>query len=354
MTTFICKRFKYLGIAVGLLMLLYAAGCGNEEASGDDNTDDGATEENAEEVEAWEPSEAVEYIAPADTGGGWDTLARTTSAVLEESGVASQPFPVVNVPGGGGAVGWAQIAAREGDPHRLFVTSPPIILVPLNGNSEYDHTNFTPVANLITDYSIVLVQEGSEFDSITELFAAIEADPEAVSVGGGSAPGSMDHISIDGAANAAGLDAAALNYIAFSGGGEAITNLLGGHVDAVITGVGEAMSHVQSGDVKVLAVSSEETLPNLPDAPTYMEEDIDFTFDIWRGVMGPPDMPAEAVAYYEQMFADMLETEEWAQARDDLGWIDFYQDHEEFGQFLDEQYDLFENVLEDIGLLGAE
>ncbi len=300
----------------------------------------------------WEPTRPVEFVAPANPGGGWDTLVRTVSRVLQEEGLAEQNFAPINVPGGGGAVAWAQIARDGGNPHKLFATSPPIILVPLAGTSRFGHEDFTPIARLSTDYSIVLVAADSEYQDLNDLLEAVRENP-SLSIGGGSAPGSMDHIAMAGLADAAGLEASSVNYIAFSGGGEAMTNLLGGHVEAVISGAGEVAGQLGEGsEVRALGVSSAERLSGaLAEVPTYQEQGIDYSFDIWRGVMGAPDMPEEAVAYYETLFAAMLETEGWQQARDQLGWIDAYQDSEAFGDFLDAQRDQFSEILDDLGLL---
>ncbi|XUO82741.1 tripartite tricarboxylate transporter substrate binding protein [Halomonas sp. KM007] len=305
------------------------------------------------QAQEWTPSRSIEFVAPANPGGGWDTLVRTVSRVLQEEQLADRNFAAINVPGGGGAVAWAQIARDSGNPHKLFATSPPIILVPLAGASRYDHTDFTPVARLITDYSIILVSADSEYQTINDLFDAMKENPR-LSVGGGSAPGSMDHISVAGLASAAGLDASSVNYIPFSGGGDAMTNLMGGHIEAVITGAGESVGQLGEGSqLRALGVSAPERLGGaLADVPTYQEQGVDYTFDIWRGVMGTPDMPAEAVAYYEDLFAEMLETDGWQQARDQLGWIDAYQDSEAFGAFLDEQKEQFSSVLSDLGLLA--
>src|SRR5690554_2326845 len=307
----------------------------------------------AAQAEEWAPTRNIEFIAPANPGGGWDTLVRTVSRVIQEEGLAERSFGTINVPGGGGAVAWAQIARDAGNPHKLFATSPPIILVPLAGTSRYDHSDFTPIARLITDYSIVLVSADSEYAALDDLLDAIRNNP-GLSVGGGSAPGSMDHIAMAGMASAAGLNASDVNYVPFSGGGEAVTSLMGGHIEAVITGAGEATGQLGEGsDVRAIGVSAPERMGGvLADVPTFQEQGIDYTFDIWRGVMGAPDMPAEAVAYYEDLFAQMLETDGWAQARDQLGWIDAYQNSEEFGDFLDGQKEQFSGVLSELGLLG--
>ncbi|MCD8513498.1 MAG: tripartite tricarboxylate transporter substrate binding protein [Nitrincola sp.] len=297
----------------------------------------------------WTPSRAVEFIAPANPGGGWDTLVRTAANVIRTENLADVNFAAINIPGGGGAVAWAQIARDSRNDHKLFATSPPIILVPLAGTSRFNHTDFTPVARLITDYSIVLVRNDSPHQSINDLFAAIAENPR-LSVGGGSAAGSMDHISIAGAAAAAGINAASVNYIAFSGGGEAMTSLLGGHVEAVITGAGEATAQLQGGELRALGVSSPERIPGM-DVPTYKEQGLDYTFDIWRGVMAPKDISEEALRYYEDLFARMMETDGWREATERLGWLDAYQNSEEFGAFLDAQLEQFRAVLGDLGLL---
>lgn len=299
----------------------------------------------------WEPSRAIEFIAPANPGGGWDTLVRTVSAVIQTEGLADRNLAPINIPGGGGAVAWTQIARDDRNDHKIFATSPPIILVPLAGTSRFNHKDFTPLARLITDYSILLVHKDSPHQTAKDLFAAIEANPR-LSIGGGSAAGSMDHISLAGAASAAGIPASQVNYIAFSGGGEAMTNLLGGHIEAVITGAGEAQGQLAGGQLRALAVSAPERLEGtLASVPTYREQDIDYTFDIWRGVMGPKNMSPEAVQYYEQLFARMMETDGWKAATKRLGWLDAWQDGATFGAFLDQQQDQFRSVLTELGLL---
>lgn len=306
----------------------------------------------AAQAQEWTPSKSIEFIAPANPGGGWDTLVRTMSRVIQQESLADESFAAINVPGGGGAVAWAQVARDSGNPHKLFATSPPMILVPLAGASRYDHTDFTPIARINTDYSIILVAADSEYQTLDDLFEALKANP-GLSVGGGSAPGSMDHISVAGLASAAGMDASSVNYIPFSGGGDAMTNLMGGHIEAVIGGAGEAVGQLGEGSqLRALGVSSEERLGGgLAEVPTYQEQGYDYTFDIWRGVMGAPEMPEEAVEYYETLFAEMLETDAWREASDQLGWIDAYQDSETFGAFLDDQQEQFSSVLTDLGLL---
>ncbi|MDP3890997.1 tripartite tricarboxylate transporter substrate binding protein [Nocardioides sp.] len=322
--------------AVAATVALAASACGSSTA------DDDAAD--------WTPSKPIEMIAPAATGGGWDTLARTTGRLLEENDLIDQQMRVVNKPGAGGAIGWAYIANNAGDPHKLFVTSPPILLVPLSGASDHDHTDFTPIARLATDAMAFMVAEDSPYESIEDVVEALRDDPSSVSVAGGSSPGSMDHVAAAGAFDAAGVDASQLNYVAFDGGGEATTALLGGHVDLAVSGAGESTGLVDGGKVRVLAVSSPEQVPVLPDAPTLQDAGIDYTFDIWRGVMGPADLTDTQVSYYESAYQKLSETEAWQTEMEKYGWVDSFQGSEDFGTFLDEQQAEFEDILTDVGL----
>ncbi|MEV2278811.1 tripartite tricarboxylate transporter substrate binding protein [Nocardiopsis sp. NPDC049922] len=296
----------------------------------------------------WAPNRPIEITAPAATGGGWDTLARTSARLLESEGLVDQSVQVVNKPGAGGAIGWAYVAGNEADPHKLFVTSPPILLVPMAGDSDYDHDDFTPIARLATDYMVYLVPADSELETFQDLVDMVgEGD---ANIGGGSGPGSMDHVALAGAIEAAGGEAAAASYVPFDGGGEAMTALLGGHVDSAVVGVSEAAGMLEAGELRALGVSSPETVEAFPEIPTLLEQDIDFTFDIWRGVMAPAGLEEAQVTYYEDLFADLMETQAWQEESASLGWTDGYQNSADFGAFLDEQRSEYTEILTEVGL----
>ncbi|MFI2432738.1 tripartite tricarboxylate transporter substrate binding protein [Streptomyces sp. NPDC018693] len=323
--------------AAGSATLLLAA-CSEQQATG------------ASGGGAWKPTKAIEYIAPAGTGGGWDTLARTSARVLDEENLVDKQMRVVNKPGGGGAIGWSYIAQYEGDAHKLFVTSPPILLVPLAGESKQTYKDFTPIARLNTEPLAYVVKASSPFKSFGDLAAKLKADPKSVSIAGGSGPGSLDHVGLAGAVKAAGADASKVKYVPFDGGGEALTALLGGHADAAVAGASEVTGLVKSGDVRVLAVSTAERSAIVPDAPTLTESGVDYVFDIWRGVMGPKGLSESQVAYYEDAYKKMVETDAWKKESEKLGWTNAFLGSAEFGAFLDEQNTALGGILTDVGL----
>ncbi|MBP1970732.1 putative tricarboxylic transport membrane protein [Virgibacillus natechei] len=331
---------RYLSLLVLTVLIVFVAAC-----SADEEEAGGSAEED------WAPEEAIEIVAPAGAGGGWDTTARMTAQVFGEEGIIDQDIGVINREGGGGAVGWAYVAEQDTSPHHMFVGSPPLLLVPLNGQSEYNYEDFTPIANMIADYAAFAVSADAEWDNLNELFDDMKEDPSSVTVVGTSSPGSMDHIQFAQVAKAAGVDVTEINYVSDQGGG-ALTQVLNGSVDVFSTGVAETIEQVKAGEIKVLGVTSEERLEGevIEDFPTAIEQGIDTTFINWRGFFGPANMDESAVSYYEEKFKELSESDGFAEIRDQYGWDEMYMNSEEYSTYLEEQNAELESLLEELGL----
>ncbi|MCH1626828.1 tripartite tricarboxylate transporter substrate binding protein [Ferdinandcohnia quinoae] len=323
---------------LSVLLLLFVAACSSDSSS--KNTDG-----------PWEPKKAIEIVAPAGAGGGWDTTARMTAKIFEEEKIIEQSIGVVNKPGGGGAVAWAYIHGKKDSPYNLFVTSPPMLLVPLNGQSEYDFEDFTPIANLIADYAAIAVRADAKWDNLNELFEDMKKDPSSISVVGASSPGSMDHIQFIKVAKAAGVDVKKIKYVSDQDGG-ALTQLLNGSVQVYSTGVAETVEQVKGGKIKVLGVTSEERLQGevLEDFPTAKEQGIDATFINWRGFFGPPDMDQASLDYYVKKFKGLSESDGWAKIREQYGWNEMFMDSEEYKEFLAKENESMKTLLDELGI----
>ncbi|MGE6203955.1 tripartite tricarboxylate transporter substrate binding protein [Guptibacillus hwajinpoensis] len=332
------KMNLFMSLLLGSVLLLSA--CGSNESAGNSSGDNGE----------WSPDKPIEMIAPAGAGGGWDTTARTISKVMEKENIIDKRMAVANKPGGGGAVGWSYVDKKGGD-HTLFITSPPILFVPLNGQSELGHNDFTPIAGVIADYSAFVVPANSPYDSMNDLVDALKEDPTSVSVVGDSSPGSMDHMAFVKAVKAGGVDIKQLKYVSAQDG-SGMSMLLGNKVDVYSTGLAEATEQARAGKVKVLAITSPEPLEGetVSEFPTLKEQGIDDEFVVWRGIMGPKDMSAEAATFYEQAVKDMMETDEWKTQRDNFGWNDNFMSGEDFQEFLDQEYDTMEELMNEVGL----
>ena len=296
------------------------------------------------------PSRPLEIVAPANPGGGWDALARTINRALEVEKLYPQPMAVLNKPGGGGAVGLAYMFQRKGDDYEMVVYSPPLIINTLNKTFTQNYKELTPLAKLITDYQVFIVKADSPYKTFPELVAALKKSPGAVKFAGGSSPGSMDHLAFCKVAKVAGLNPKELVYVAFSGGGEALTALLGGNVAFVSSGVGEVLAQIQAGTVRALAISSAERRGGpLKDVPTLKELGLNTTYEVWRGAFGVPGMSKDAQAWWAKTLKTMAGTKTWKESLEKLQWVDAYADAQDFTKFLGEEEKSYRDLMTDLG-----
>lgn len=300
------------------------------------------------------PEKPIVMVAPSGAGGGWDKTARSITKILGETKLVDKTMTVENKPGGGGTVFMAEYATKDAkNDYRLFVNSPPILINNLKkeGNSQFGYKNTTPLAQLTRDYGAIVVAADSQFNDLQSLIAAIKADPKSVTMAGGSAPGSMDHLVSVLPAYKSGVDPKQVKYISYDGGGEAIAALLGGNADAIATDASNVTEYLKAGKVKVLAVSSTERLEGgLKDIPTFKEQGVDAEFTIWRGVFGPEQMSAEAKSYWETKLQALSETPEWKKELEVNGWAHDYKNSADFTKFLVEQEKTVQELLTALGM----
>lgn len=294
------------------------------------------------------PSETIEIVAPASPGGGWDLTARSLQKVLTDNEIVEENMTVVNKPGGGGEVGWKYLQGQ--DAHTVAINSSLVINNNLLGTSDLTYEDFTPLATLATEWQSLAVAPDSEYQSLEQLMTAMKDDPGSINVGVGPALGNDDHLSLVQAAKEFGVDPKKLNFLVYEGGGDVVTALLGNHVDVITTSVSEVKEQHLAGKVKILAVSSAERLDELDDVPTYAEEGVEMEFPHWRGVMGPPDMTEEQIAWWDEKLSAMVETEQWEEVMNNNDWDSFYKDSEETKQFMAEQTELYDDLVNESGL----
>ncbi|KZM57039.1 tripartite tricarboxylate transporter substrate binding protein [Aeribacillus pallidus] len=300
------------------------------------------------------PTKPIMFVAPSGAGGGWDLTARAITKILDETNLVKQTMTVENKPGGGGTVFMAEYATQDkNNDYKLFVNSPPIIINNLKaeGNSPYGYKDTTPLAQLTKDFGAIVVRADSKFQSMSQLLDAIKQNPKSVTVAGGSAPGSMDHLVAILPIYKSGIDPKIVKYVSYDGGGEAIAALLGGNTDVIATDASSVGEYVKAGKVRVLAVSAPERLGGvLKDAPTLKELGIDAEFTIWRGVFGPKQMSDDAKKFWENTFKKLSEHEKWKEELTKQGWEPEYKGSKEFTQFLQEQEQLISDMLKSLGM----
>ncbi|HXV24457.1 MAG TPA: tripartite tricarboxylate transporter substrate-binding protein [Alphaproteobacteria bacterium] len=289
----------------------------------------------------------VKITAPASPGGGWDQTARTMAEAMQGAGVVKN-VQVNNVPGAGGTIGLAQfVDTQKGKGDALLITGLVMVGAILTNNSPVSLAETTPVARLTGEYEIIVVPADSKLQTLSDLIAAMKADPGAVAWAGGSA-GGTDHILVGLIAQAAGIDPTKINYVPFSGGGEALAALLGSHVAAGVSGIGEFIGQVEAGKLRALAVSGPEAISGIP---TLKEQGVDVELANWRGIVAPPDLSEEARQELIATIGKTVESQPWQDALKAKGWTDLYLPGDEYGAFLRSEEARIKGVLTQIGLV---
>lgn len=278
---------------------------------------------------------AVTIMAPAAPGGGWDQTARVMQQVLRETRLAPQ-VQVLNAAGAAGTIGLARFVQSErGNPHALLVTGLVMVSGIATNRPPVTLADVTPLARLSGEYQVIVVPATSPLRTLAELIAAFRANPRAVSWGGGSA-GGTDEVLVRLLAERTGVPTHQVNYIAYSGGGQALASVMGAHVSAAVSGWGEFASQVESGALRALAISSPARVPGV-DVPTFREQGVDLELLNWRGVVAPPGLtPAERRAALERV-RRMARSDAWASALSKNGWADLYLEGDAFERFLREE-----------------
>ncbi len=264
------------------------------------------------------PTLAAECIAPANPGGGWDFTCRSISKIMFDIGAVDAPIQVTNMAGGGGGLAYGLVVNERTDDAELIVAASSATATRLAQNAyagmTYDQVRFLGAIGV--DAGIIAVATDSPFQNLNELLDAVIADPNSVTFAGGSAVGGFDHLKVLMALKRQGLeDIRTVKYIGVDGGGDAVTQAIGGFVQAVTGDISEVVGFIKSGDVRVLAVLTEDRLPGeFGDIPTAREQGIDVVAGNWRGLYVPKGISDEEYARWSNALQAVADSDEWAES----------------------------------------
>ncbi|WP_455852660.1 Bug family tripartite tricarboxylate transporter substrate binding protein [Pantoea endophytica] len=268
----------------------------------------------------------TECIAPAKPGGGFDLTCKLLQISLQETGQITSPMRVTYMPGGVGAVTYnAIIAQRPAEAGTLVAFSGGSLLNLSQGKfGRYSENNVRWLAAVGTDYGIVAVRKDAPWKNLSELMEAMKSDPTKVVVGAGASIGSQDWMKTALLAREAGIDPRKMRYVAFEGGGEPVTALLGNHIQVVSGDMSEMVPHLQGGKMRVLAVMSDQRLPGeLATIPTAKEQGFNVEWPIIRGYYLGPKVSDDEYQWWEEAFKQLVTTETFQQQRDMRGLFEF-------------------------------
>jgi tripartite-type tricarboxylate transporter receptor subunit TctC len=264
------------------------------------------------QAEDWQPNKPIEMVIMAGQGGGADRLARLFQSIIQKNDFAPMPVLPINKGGGSGAEALRYLQGKSGDAHTIMATLNSYYTTPLRTQIGVDIEEFTPVARMAVDTFVLWVNADSDITNLEEYVEAVKAAGGDWRMGG-TGTGQEDSLVTAMIEEAFDLD---VTYVPFSGGGEVAKNLIGGHIESTVNNPAEQLAFWQAGKSRPIAAFTEERLEIMPEVPTMRELGHDIVYSMQRSFVGPPDMPAEAQAFYTAMFEQVAATEEWQNYED--------------------------------------
>jgi putative tricarboxylic transport membrane protein len=290
--------------------------------------------------------QSLKMMIPANPGGGWDQTGRQLAAAMQSAKLVSS-VQFDNKGGAGGTIGLAQfINSAKGDPNSIMIGGMVMVGAIYLENSPVNLTMVTPLARLTGEYEIIVVPASSPHKNMADLVKAFKANPGGISWGGGSA-GGTDHILVGLIAKATGVDPTKINYVPFKGGGEAIAAIIGGHVTAGVSGIGEFAEQIKGGRMRALAVSSPKKIEGYP---TLREQAIDVELSNWRGTFGAPGITTQQRDALIKINQGATESAAWKTTLEKLGWSPIFLTGDAFKKFIDEDTKRIAGIIDSLGI----
>jgi len=294
------------------------------------------------------PVKPVTFIVHSAPGSGTDVTARTIADILEKEKLVRQRVVVENRSGGSGVVAINYVASRAGDPYTIWIVAANVVIgQPLRAKLPVTYKDFTPIALLAKDPSVIAVRADSPYKSVKDLVAAARSGPKPL-VAGVSSVGGAGHVATTMFASSAGVK---FSTVFFKGGSEAVVALAGGHLDFVAENPSEVFPLLQAKQLRLIGTATEKRLADFPDVPTLRELGINSVFEIGRGVFGPKDIPREVVRYWGAALEKMAKTPAWRKYLQDNQMVEAYLNEADFARFLDESAAPLVQTMTSLGLL---
>jgi putative tricarboxylic transport membrane protein len=289
---------------------------------------------------------SLKMMIPANPGGGWDQTGRNLAVAMQSAKLVSG-VQFDNKGGAAGTIGLAQfVNGSKGDPNAVMIGGMVMVGGIILNKSPVHLSQVTPIARLTSEWEVIVVPANSPHKTLGDLVKALKENPGKVSWGGGSA-GGTDHILVGLIAKEVGVDPAKINYVPFKGGGEAIAAILGGHVTAGVSGLGEFAEQIKAGKMRALAQSSPQKLEGIP---SLKEQGINVELGNWRGIFGAPGISTAQRDALVKLVRSATETPAWKSTLEKLGWEPWFLAGDDYKKFLEDDTKRVASIIESLGL----
>jgi len=301
-------------------------------------------------AQQWKPARTVELVVGSSPGGSPDVMARLVQRIFQTTGLVPSST-VVNKPGAANTIGWAYLNQHVGDAHYIATYSPALIGNRIMGTTQLNYQDFTPLNILAREYVVLSVRGDSPVATLKDLSARLRKDPQSVSFAFATARGNHNHVVMSMYLKSIGVDPKVAKVVVYSGGGEALTAFLGGHVDVYVASPRSMVPLQKDGKAKVLGISTAQRQSGaLADLPTFKEQGVDAVFFTWRGFMAPKGLKPAEIAYWDAVFDKLAQGEEWKKDTESQFWNADYLLSAETRKHLDRENEVMKGILSDLGL----
>lgn len=296
-------------------------------------------------AEGWKPQKPVEMVIMAGTGGGADRLARLFQSIIQKENLSNMPILPINKGGGSGAEALRYLKDKEGDAHTIMATLNSYYTTPLRTDIGVDIEEYTPIARMALDTFVLWVNADSDIQNLDDYVAAVKAAGGEWKMGG-TGTGAEDSLVTAMLEKEFGIKH---TYVPFKGGGTVAKNLVGGHIDSTVNNPSEQMGFYNAGKSRPIAAFTAERIAAFPDVPTMGELGHDLVYTMQRSFVAPKDMPAEAVAYYTDMFSKLNESEEWQTYTSEKALMPDFLTGDDLQAYFLQERELHSNILTTMG-----
>ena len=288
------------------------------------------------------PAKEVQIIIPYAPGGATDLVFRALAASTQK--YLGKAVVVVNRAGGGGAVGFTEVAQAKPDGYTLVSIITPVTILPHQVKTAFTYQSFAPIINVVQDPAMLQVRADAPWKSLDEFLGYARTNPGMITVGNSGAGGGVHLIAL-AFEKAAGVK---LNHIPFAGGGPSVTALLGGHVHAVSVSPPEGIAHVKGGKLRIMALFSESRMADFPAVPTVREQGINFSMGQWRGLAAPKGTPPEVIRVLHDAFKKGMEDPAFIKNAADMSVALAYIGPAEFGKLMAADHERYAKLVAEI------
>jgi putative tricarboxylic transport membrane protein len=300
----------------------------------------------------WKPDKRIEIVVPNAAGGGNDRIARIVQHIAQEKRFVDPVMTITNKPGAGQVIGISYVNQHPGDAHFIGIISATLLGDIISGRSQVGLADIAPIAQLFTEYVAFAVKADSPLKTGRDLFNRLKTDAGSISTAISGVIGNHNYIALAQLARAAGGDVKKLKVVTYNGGGDGITAALGGHVDMVIAPAATILPHMQSGGLRMIALAAPRRQGGAyAEVPTTKELGVNATISNWRVMIGPRGITPQQTAYWENVFARVVETDDWKSmlVKDSLTG-EFLRSSEARAQ-INVEYETLKGVMTELGLV---